>query len=71
MQIPSHFDTARVYELIKDIETNLRNKLRNLTLQLKLDMELLKWRQNNNNSNDYSDQSDEIEVSLLSINLTF
>ena len=71
MQIPSHFDTARVYELIKDIETNLRNKLRNLTLQLKLDMEVLKWRQNNNNSNDYSDQSDEIEVSLLSINLTF
>ena len=71
MQIPSHFDTARVYELFKDIETNLRNKLRNLTLQLKLDMELLKWRQNNNNSNDYSDQSDEIELSLLSINLTF
>ena len=71
MQIPSHFDTARVYELIKDIETNLRNKLRNLTLQLKLDMEVLKWRQNNNNSNDYSDQSDEIEVSLLSVNLTF
>ena len=71
MQIPSHFDTARVYELIKDIETNLRNKLRNLTLQLKLDMELLKWRQNNNNSNDYSDQSDEIELSLLSKNLAF